>query len=55
MGFEGSGIIEESDEKELIGRKVSVLANMSNGTYAEYMVSNTHEILVWPSSVNLSD
>lgn len=34
MGFEGSGEVVESNNKDQIGRKVSVLANMSNGTYS---------------------
>ena len=33
MGFEGSGEVVESDKIEQIGRRVSVIANMSNGTY----------------------
>jgi threonine dehydrogenase-like Zn-dependent dehydrogenase len=34
MGFEGSGVVEEADDASLVGRKVSVLANMGNGTYS---------------------
>lgn len=40
MGFEGSAIIEDCDDATLKGRRVSVLANLTNGTYADYMVSN---------------
>jgi NADPH:quinone reductase-like Zn-dependent oxidoreductase len=48
MGFEGSGVVEEAEDESLIGRKVSVLANMTNGTYSEYLVSNPHEVIFWP-------
>ena len=34
MGFEGSGVIQESDVASQIGQRVSVLANMHNGTYS---------------------
>jgi NADPH:quinone reductase-like Zn-dependent oxidoreductase len=54
MGFEGSGVIEECDDAQLKGKQVSVLANLNNGTYAEYMVSNKNEILVWPDNANLT-
>jgi mitochondrial enoyl-[acyl-carrier protein] reductase / trans-2-enoyl-CoA reductase len=40
MGFEGSGVIEQADNQSLVGSKVSVLSNMTNGTYSEYLVSN---------------
>jgi hypothetical protein len=34
---------------------VSVLANLSNGTYANYMVSNFDELIFWPASTTISD
>lgn len=49
MGFEGSGIIEEADSAEFKGRKVSIFANMSNGTYADYIVSKPSEVILWPN------
>jgi NADPH:quinone reductase-like Zn-dependent oxidoreductase len=55
MGFEGSGVIEQSDDPSLAGTRVSVLANMSNGTYAEYIVSNLNELIIWPRSVSMAD
>lgn len=38
-----------------MGRKVSVLANMTNGTYSEYLVSNKNELIFWPHPTALSD
>lgn len=54
MGFEGSGVIKESENEYLIGRKVSVLANKTNGTYAEFMVSDHREVIVWPDDTTMS-
>lgn len=28
---------------------------MTNGTYAEYIVSNPHELIYWPETIPLSD
>jgi NADPH:quinone reductase-like Zn-dependent oxidoreductase len=55
MEFEGSGVIEQMDDPSLAGTRVSVLANMSNGTYAEYIVSSHNELLLWPRSVSMAD
>lgn len=55
MGFEGSGVIEQCEDSSLIGRKVSVLANSTNGTYADYIVSNFDEIIFWPKDTELTD
>ena len=51
MGLEGSGVITESEQEELKGRRVSVFANKNNGTYAEYMVSSLNEVIVWPNEL----
>ena len=48
MGFQGSGIIEDCDREEEKGRPVSMFANMKNGTYADYMVSNPSDLIIWP-------
>lgn len=54
MGFEGSGVIEESDRGAFNGKRVSILSNSLNGTYAQYIVSNPHEIILWPDSSTAS-
>lgn len=54
MGFEGSAIIQDCDQPEFLGKKVSVFANLSNGTYAEYLVAKKEEILVWPQDSTLT-
>jgi hypothetical protein len=54
MGFEGSGVIKECDQEEFKGKTVSIFANKNNGTYAEYMVANPQETIVWPHDTPLS-
>ena len=54
MGFEGSGGVQESDDPAQVGRKVSVLANMGNGTYSEYVVSSGSELIFWPEDTRIS-
>jgi NADPH:quinone reductase-like Zn-dependent oxidoreductase len=44
VGFEGAGVIVEAENKDhrnLVGRTVSVLANMSNGTFSTHIASNS--------------
>lgn len=40
VGFEGSGVVIKSRDPKFIGRKVSVSANMSNGTHATHILSS---------------
>jgi NADPH:quinone reductase-like Zn-dependent oxidoreductase len=54
MGFEGSGVVYHADDASLKGKTVSVLANMTNGTYGEYICSNMDEVIVWPMETSLS-
>lgn len=37
MGFEGSGIVDQSGDKTLIGRVVSVMAANDNGTHSTHI------------------
>jgi NADPH:quinone reductase-like Zn-dependent oxidoreductase len=39
VGFEGSGVIIEAYNKELIGKNVSILSNSTNGTFATHAVT----------------
>ena len=54
MGFQGSGIIEDCDREEDRGRPVSMFANMKNGTYANYIVSDSSDVIKWPKQPELS-
>ena len=55
MGFEGSGIVYHADDATLKGKTVSVLANMNNGTYGEYICSNPQDVIVWPNETSLTE
>jgi hypothetical protein len=54
MRFECAEVIESSDDPLLARTQVS-LANMAKGTYAESIISNHNELILWPSSVSVAD
>lgn len=41
VGFEGSGIVLKAKDQKFIGKKVTVSANMTNGTHATHILSST--------------
>ena len=53
VGFEGSGVIEQADNANLIGKKVSIFADMSNGTHSTHMVTQPKNTILWPDSADL--
>lgn len=36
-----------------MGKKVTVSANMMNGTHATYIKSNMSEVIIWPDNADL--
>ena len=52
MGFEGSGVVAESSDSELLGRVVSVRSAIDNGTYASHILLPRQNLVVWPKGTN---
>lgn len=47
VGFEGSGIIKEAVNQEIIGKKVSVIAGSLNGTHSTHLISELSNLVIW--------
>lgn len=46
-------MIEKAKSPQLVGKKVTVSANMTNGTHATHIKSSLSEVIVWPDDVDL--
>lgn len=55
MGFEGSGVVIDSEDKELIGKVVSVRSTDTNGTYASHLLLPRSNLIVWPEGTEPLD
>lgn len=55
MGFEGSGVVLDSQDKELIGKVVSVRSTETNGTYSTHLLVPKSSLIVWPEGTQPKD